>query len=97
MGKKYICEVRKDNNNKELELINSTGSAIKFSTQEDMNTYFNNYCVSEERIKNNVNNSYGFIFIIFFIIIIIAILFPMFNNGNGNSDNLLNNFGRFSF
>lgn len=94
MGK-YICEVKKDDYNNELELINSKNfstvisqsspGTIKFKDYGDMYEYFNKYCISEDVLRKEAesgNNLFSFLFFILLFIFIGTIVWQMCNNGS---------------
>ena len=109
MGKKYICEVKKDNINNELELVHAkhfhtdnssiTEGAIKFSDHNEMHRYFNRHCISEEKLQNSSNSLFMFLFFLLLIIFLVTLICQMFNkSGSGVSSNVGKTaFGRFSF
>lgn len=105
MGKKYICEVKKDNINHELELVNTNKyntvqssadeGAIRFSNSSEMHRYFNNHCISEDQLGNNL---FMFLFFILLLIFLITLICQMFNKSDFKSSGISNtSFGRFSF
>jgi hypothetical protein len=106
MGR-FICEVKKNHHDKELQLINthhSVGTSepgtIKFDNNRDMNKYFNKYCISEDVLKQEVastNNLFTFLFYILLFVFITTMIWQVCNK-NGNSSKISNTaFGRFSF
>lgn len=109
MGKRYICEVKKDNVNNELELVNTNNfntvhssigeGAIKFSDPNEMHRYFNRHCVSEDQLQNNGNSLFMFLFFILLLIFIVTLICQMFNKSGINNPSTLakTSFGRFSF
>ena len=104
MGKKYICEVKKDDKNSELELVNAKhfnslgkDGGIKFSTHHEMNKYFNHYCVSEDQLQNDSSSLFMFLFFLLLLIFIVTIICQMFMRSSSGSINGKTTFGRFSF
>lgn len=110
MGKRYICEVKRDHNNNELELVNtknfdtiqSSGSegVIKFSDNDEMNRYFNRYCISEDDLSNNGSGLFMFLFFLLLLIFIITLTCQAFTkpgNAPTTSTGTTSSFGRFSF
>ena len=109
MGKRYICEVKKDNINNELELVNtkhfhtlpsSAGQgAIKFSDQHQMHKYFNTYCISEDQLQNNGNSLFMFLFFLLLLIFLVTLICQMFNKSGYSVGSTVGKttFGRFSF
>ena len=108
MGR-YICEVKKDNANMQLELIHAKSFAtsstsepgvIQFSGTGAMYEYFNKYCISEDSLLEEVsrgNNLFQFLFFILLFIVIGTIIWQLYSK-NGNSSTVTNtSFGRFSF
>ena len=93
MGK-YICEVRKDDANHELELVHakhfslagtSPPGAIKFKGPGDMYEYFNKHCKSEEALIKEAeagNNLFSFLFFTLLFIFICTIVWQMCNKGS---------------
>lgn len=92
---RYICEVKKDDDNYELELVNSKNfsagvsqsspGTIKFKGHGDMYEYFNKYCVSEDVLKKEAeagNSLFSFLFFILLVIFIGTVVWQMCNNGN---------------
>lgn len=80
MGR-YICEVKKDNSNNELELVHadkfgtssSSPGAIKFNSHGDMYEYFNKHCISEDVLKKESEAGNKLFSILFFILLSIFI------------------------
>ena len=109
MGKRYICEVKRDHKNNELELVNtnnfstvqSSGAegAIKFSDSHEMHRYFNRHCISEDQLQNNGNSLFMFLFFLLLLIFIVTLICQMFNkSGPGVTSTVAKtSFGRFSF
>lgn len=108
MTKKYLCFVNKDYSNNELELMNKDNyppnlsstnpGAIHFKSKFEMNDYFNNYCVSEEQLKNNGNSLFSFLFFLLLFIFIITLVCQMLNKSSSSTNTAnLSSFGRFSF
>ena len=108
MGKRYICEVKKDNVNNELELVNtdnyhtiknsSDEGNIKFINHHEMNKYFNKHCISEHELRNDSNNLFMFLFFILLLIFMVTIICQMMNKSSNVSSTIANtSFGRFSF
>lgn len=112
MGR-YICEVRRDHDNHELELVHAnkyelSGSApehgaIRFKNKDEFNKYFRNNCVSEEALREQVqagSNIFTFLFWLLLLIFIITIIVQVCNGSGGGSAKLSvtpTRFGRFSF
>ena len=106
MGIKYICEVRRDYSNKELELVKhkdfhtvATGGlegAIKFKNDHDFHKYFKKYCISEDELKSAESGSsiFMFLFWMLLLIFIITLVFQSCNNGSGQQVSSTA-FGRF--
>ena len=87
MGR-YICEVKKDNSNKELTLVHpknynlsttKAGNGIGFSDKESMNQYFNDHCIEESML----NNGSGFFMLLLLLILVIIIVIIVSSVGNG--------------
>jgi len=109
MGKRYICEVKRDHKNNELELVNtnnfetvqSSGAegAIKFSDSHEMHRYFNRHCISEDQLQNNGNSLFMFLFFLLLLIFLVTLICQMFNkSGPGVASTVGKTaFGRFSF
>ena len=108
MGKRYICEVKRDHKNNEIELVRSNdfeyGSsasegAIKFLNNHEMNRYFNRNCVSEDELQNNGNSLFMFLFFLLLLIFLVTLICQMFNKSGINVDSTVGKttFGRFSF
>lgn len=109
MGKRYICEVKRDHKHNELELVNtnnfntirssSTEGAIKFTDTHEMNRYFNKHCISEDKLENNGNSLFMFLFFLLLLIFIVTLICQMFNkSGTGVVSSVgKTSFGRFSF
>ena len=109
MGKRYICEVKRDHKNNELELVNtnnfetvqSSGAegAIKFTSPHEMNRYFNKYCMSEDQLQNSYNSLFMFLFFLLLLIFLVTLICQMFNkSGPGVASTVGKTaFGRFSF
>ena len=108
MGR-YICEVKKDNANTQLELIHANNfssdssaepGTIKFSSNSDMYEYFNKYCISEDALREEVGGANRLFQFLFYTLLFIFIGVIMWNllGKNGNSSTPTNtSFGRFSF
>jgi len=106
---KYICEVNKDENNNELELVHahkynaivSNNGGIKFPDKKTMNTYFKDRCVSVESLKkSNENNIFTFLFWILLFIFIITLLLQLFSKNKSSISTgkaNLTAFGKFNF
>jgi len=111
MGKRYICEVKRDDINHELELvhtnkfntkpIHTSGAegAIRFSSPHEMHKYFHKYCISEDQLQNNENSLFMFLFFILLLIFLVTLICQMFNkSGSGVASSVgKTSFGRFSF
>ena len=109
MGKRYICEVKRDHKHNELELVNtkhfktlhsSAGEgAIKFSDHHEMNRYFNRHCISEDQLQNSGNSLFMFLFFLLLIIFLVTLICQMFNKSGPNVGSTVGKtaFGRFSF
>lgn len=109
MGKRYICEVKRDHKNNELELVNtkhfhtlhsSTGEgAIKFSDHHEMNRYFNRHCISEDQLQNSGNSLFMFLFFLLLLIFLVTLICQMFNKSGSDVASTVGktSFGRFSF
>jgi len=109
MGKRYICEVKRDHKHNELELVNtknfhtlqsSSGEgAIKFSDHHQMNRYFNRHCISEDQLQNGGNNLFMFLFFLLLIIFLVTLICQMFNKSGSDVASTVGKtaFGRFSF
>lgn len=106
---KYICEVNKDVNNNELELVHvhkynaimSNNGGIKFPDQKTMNKYFKDRCVSVDNLKSN-NNLFKYLFWILLFIFLVSLLIQLFNGKDSSVPvssikSNLTAFGRFSF
>ena len=109
---KYICEVKKDNDNNELELVHtdkydSIGSgtkngAIKFKDEDELNRYFRNHCISEVALQQTAQTSSSLFMMLFWILLIIFIVNIVFQMcGSGRMNTGMNpvpvTTGRFSF
>ena len=106
MGKKYICEVKRDNNNNELELVNTNNfntipggveGSIRFKDNDEMHRYFNRYCISEKELQNSGGGIFMFLFFLLLLICIINLLCKMMKNGASTNVKPPSAFGRFSF
>jgi len=109
MGKRYICEVKRDHKNNELELVNtnnfetvqSSGAegAIKFSDSHEMHRYFNRHCISEDQLQNNGNSLFMFLFFLLLLIFLVTLICQMFNKSGPSVASTVGktSFGRFSF
>ena len=108
MGK-YICEVKRDDDQNEIELVHSTKydlsssspeqGAIKFKTADELQRYFINHCISEDTLLQEAkqgSNLFTFLFWILLLIFIITIVFQMYNSGE-KLKIPTTAFGRFSF
>jgi len=108
MGKRYICEVKKDNINNELELVNINNhltiddpakpGAIKFLNEHEMHKYFNKHCISEDKLQNG-NSLFMFLFFLLLIIFFVTLIYLMFNKSGSDFPSTVSKtaFGRFSF
>ena len=102
MGKKYICEVKKDHNS--LELVNhenystnnSSGNEITFASKNDFNNYINNHCISEDDLNNN-NSIFIFLFWLLLFILIIMIVVQLIIKSRSTIKPPVSEFGRFTF
>ena len=109
MGKRYICEVKRDHKHNELELVNtnnfdtvpssSAEGAIKFSDHHEMNRYFNRHCISEDQLQNSGNSLFMFLFFLLLIIFLVTLICQMFNKSGSDVASTVGKtaFGRFSF
>lgn len=109
MGKRFICEVKKDYKNNELELVNTNNyhtmqssaveGSIKFSNPHEMNRYFNKHCISEDQLQNSGNSLFMFLFFLLLIIFLVTLICQMFNKSQSNVYSTIGKtaFGRFSF
>ena len=109
MVKRYICEVKKDHKNHELELVNTNNfhtvqssageGAIQFSDSHEMNRYFNRHCISEDQLQNNGNSLFMFLFFLLLLIFLVTLICQMFNKSGTGIDSTVGKtaFGRFSF
>lgn len=109
MGKRYICEVKRDHKNNELELVNTNNfetvqssageGAIQFSDHNEMNRYFNKHCISEDKLQNSGNSLFMFLFFLLLLIFLVTLICQMFNkSGPGVASTVgKTSFGRFSF
>lgn len=109
MGKRYVCEVKKDHKHNELELVNTNNfktmqssageGAIQFANPHEMNRYFNKYCISEDQLQNNGNSLFMFLFFLLLLIFLVTLICQMFNkSGPGVASTVgKTSFGRFSF
>ena len=102
MGKKYICEVKRDWANNELELVQSKlydtkecekgeNGKIIFSNGGEMHKYFKDHCVSEDELKND-----NMVFVVLFwllLLILLGMLIYNLSKGNSSSSSPLK-FGR---
>jgi hypothetical protein len=106
MGKRYICEVKKDNINNELELVRANEyntikssadeGAIRFVNSSEMHKYFHDHCISEDKLGGN--NLFMFLFFILLLIFLITLICQIFNKSDIKSSGISNTaFGRFSF
>lgn len=107
MGKRYICEVKRDHKHNELELVNTNNfhtvqssageGAIKFSNPHEMHRYFNKHCISEDQLQNN--SLFMFLFFLLLLIFLVTLICQMFNkSGTGVVSSVgKTSFGRFSF
>ena len=108
MGKKYICEVKRDNTNFELELVNTNNfntvpsstseGGIQFSDRNEMQRYFDRYCISEDKLGNG-GGIFVFLFFLLLLIFLVILINQMFNkSGPGVASTVRKtSFGRFSF
>lgn len=110
MGKKYICEVKKDGNDNKLKLIdandydyasNPESGSIHFSDKNQMNSYFNQNCISVDdlqQMQNSSNNLFTFLFFILLLIFIVTLVCQMMGKSkNPSVSAVTSQFGRFSF
>ena len=111
MGKRYICEVKKDHENNELELVNTKNyhtinnnssdseGTIKFSDKHEMHRYFNKHCISEDQLQNNGNSLFMFLFFILLLIFLVTLICQMFSKSRSGTNSTVGttSFGRFSF
>ena len=109
MGKRYICEVKKDHTNNELELVNTNNfntvqssageGAIQFSDRHEMNRYFNRHCISEDQLQNSGNSLFTFLFFLLLLIFIVTLICQMLNKPGSDFASTVGktSFGRFSF
>lgn len=109
MGKRFICEVKKDHKNHELELVNTNNydtvqsssgeGSIKFSNHHEMNKYFNKHCISEDQLQNSGNSLFMFLFFLLLLIFLVTLICQMFNKSGSSVTSTVGKtaFGRFSF
>jgi hypothetical protein len=109
MGR-YICEVKRDHKNNELELVhankyNLSGSApqhgaIQFENHHELNKYFRNHCVSEDVLREEARatgNIFTFLFWLLLLVFIITMVVQFCNGKKAGSSLSQTSFGRFSF
>lgn len=93
MGKKYICEVKKDNSDMSLKLVHakdypinskSEVGEIQFNTQYGFDKYFEDNCISEDELKNN-GSIFMLLFWLLLFIFIIVIIVQLVMNGTKSS------------
>ena len=106
MGR-YICEVKKDNSNKELTLVHPknykvhsspSGTGIGFSDKESMNQYFNDHCIEESMLNNG--SGFFMLLLLLILVIIIVIIVSSVGNGKGSTTSAssgLSQFGGYYF
>jgi len=94
---KYICEVRKDSNDNELELVHpshytsASGKAggIKFSDPKEFHAYFKKHCVSEEQLvksaKGSVNSVFTFLFYVLLFLLIGTLIYQLCTKNGSTS------------
>lgn len=105
MGKKYICEVKRDWATSELELVqhklydtkpcnSGEEGKIRFKDGAEMQKYFTDHCISEDELKND-----NMIFVIlFWLLLFVLIGMLIFNLAKGNSNmSTPAKFGRFRY
>ena len=105
MGGKYYCVVNKDHKDNELRLQNASefdtlqptaDGTILFSDRNQMNSYFNQYCVSEKDIENGGGGCiFMMLFFLLLIILLISLSCQMFNKSKNPGS--ATGFGRFNF
>ena len=106
---RYICEVRSDPDNNELELVHTNKyltesapeqGAIRFKNSDEFNRYFKNHCISRADLKEAAREQ-GSIFTMLFwlllLVFIITIIVQVCNGSKGVSSVAQTSFGRFSF
>ena len=110
---RYICEVRSDPDNNELELVHTNkygvlpGSsaepgAIRFKNNDEFNRYFTNHCISRAELKEAAREQgsiFTLLFLLLLLVFIITIIVQVCNSGkNGYSSSASPTaVGRFSF
>jgi len=103
MGKKFVCSVKKDSQDAELKLLygknydyssNIEAGTIKFSDKNQMNSYFNEHCVSYDELQQGQNNLFTFLFFLLLFIFLVTIVCQMMGKSKKAA---VTSFGRFSF
>lgn len=110
---RYFCNVNRDNDSNELELLYAnkydlSGSApehgaIRFKNSDELNRYFVNHCISEEALIERAqagSTIFTFLFWLLLLIFIITIIVQVCNGSGGGSAKpavSTTQFGRFSF
>lgn len=106
MTKKFICEVRKDSQNNELELVHTKhyntvsspeNNVIKFSNSDEMEKYFNKHCISEDQLQNSGNNLFMFLFYILLLVFIVTMICQLTSGKPSPKLSPTSAFGKFSF
>ncbi len=104
MGKKYICEVKRDWANSELELVqhklydtvpcnSGEEGKIRFKHGGEMHKYFKDHCISEDELRND-----NMIFIVLFWLLLLILLgMLIFNLAKGNGSAPAVKFGRLRY
>ena len=77
-----------------VEKTKAEAGAIKFSDKNQMNSYFNEYCVSYDELQQGQNNLFTFLFFLLLFIFIVTIVCQMMGKSKKAA---VTSFGRFSF
>ena len=107
MGKKYICEVKRDFSNNQLQLVNhknyntvpcSQGEdgAINFTDGDEMRRYFDNNCIAEDSLRRG-NGIFVFLFYLLLFILLMMLTFQLVKSSAKPTSVANSAFGRFSF
>jgi len=110
---RYICEVRSDPDNYQLELVHTDKygvksssddepGAISFTNSDEFNRYFKKHCIARHELKEAAREEGGIFTMLFWLLLlvfIITIIVQVCNSGKSgyNSSVSETSFGRFSF
>ena len=103
----YVCKVERNIDTNEILLVNknekldakTTPGGLKFDNEEDLNKYFKEHCISDDKIHKSASNFYTFLFLIFLLLVAVIYMKSQTVKNPVVSSTGINpsSFGSFSF